>query len=123
MTAATINYQDLTEKIKSWGQELGFAEVGFSDIDLSTHEKALSKWLEKDYHGDMDYMKKHGLMRARANELVPDTIRVISARMDYLPNDAKFAQTLKDKNKAYISRYALGRDYHKLMRKRLKPTR
>ncbi|MCO4799412.1 MAG: tRNA epoxyqueuosine(34) reductase QueG [Colwelliaceae bacterium] len=120
MTAATINYQDLTEKIKSWGQELGFAEVGFSDIDLSTHEKALSKWLEKDYHGDMDYMKKHGLMRARANELVPDTIRVISARMDYLPNDAKFAQTLKDKNKAYISRYALGRDYHKLMRKRLK---
>lgn len=120
MTAATINYQDLTEKIKSWGQELGFAEVGFSDIDLSTHEKALSKWLEKDYHGEMDYMKKHGLMRARANELVPDTIRVISARMDYLPNDAKFAQILKNKNKAYISRYALGRDYHKLMRKRLK---
>ncbi|MEW6990669.1 tRNA epoxyqueuosine(34) reductase QueG [Colwelliaceae bacterium 6441] len=120
MTASTINYQYLTEKIKLWGEELGFSQVGFSDIDLSSHEKALTSWLEKNYHGDMDYMQKHGLMRARANELVPDTIRVISARMDYLPSEAKFAQTLKNKNKAYVSRYALGRDYHKLMRKRLK---
>jgi epoxyqueuosine reductase len=120
MTAATINYQELTQKIKLWGKELGFSEVGFSDIDLSSHEKALTNWLAKNYHGDMDYMAKHGLMRARADELVPNTISVISARMDYLPSDAKFAQTLKNKDKAYISRYALGRDYHKLMRKRLK---
>lgn len=120
MTAATINYQELTQKIKLWGKELGFSQVGFSDIDLSSHEKALTTWLAKNYHGDMDYMAKHGLMRARADELVPNTIRVISARMDYLPSDAKFAQILKNKSKAYISRYALGRDYHKLMRKRLK---
>jgi epoxyqueuosine reductase len=120
MTASTINYQELTQKIKFWGQELGFSQVGFSDIDLSSHEKALTTWLEKNYHGDMDYMEKHGLMRARANELVPGTIGVISVRMDYLPSEAKFAQTLKNSNKAYISRYALGRDYHKLMRKRLK---
>ncbi len=120
MTASTINYQELAEKIKSWGQELGFSQVGFSDVDLTDHEKALSRWLANNYHGEMDYMEKHGLMRARANELVPDTVRVISARMDYLPSNAKFAQTLKNKDKAYISRYALGRDYHKLMRKRLK---
>jgi len=120
MTSSTINYLELAEKIKSWGQELGFAEIGFSDIDLTEHEQALSNWLANNYHGEMDYMAKHGLMRARANELVPDTVRVISARLDYLPVNAKFAQTLKNKNKAYVSRYALGRDYHKLMRKRLK---
>ena len=100
MTASTINYQELTQKIKFWGQELGFSQVGFSDIDLSSHEKALTTWLEKNYHGDMDYMEKHGLMRARANELVPGTIGVISVRMDYLPSEAKFAQTLKNSNKA-----------------------
>ncbi len=120
MTASAINYLELAEKIKSWGQELGFSQVGFSDIDLTKHEQALESWLANQYHGDMDYMAKHGLMRARADELVPETIRVISVRMDYLPQDARFAQTLKDKDKAYISRYALGRDYHKLMRKRLK---
>jgi epoxyqueuosine reductase len=120
MNIDTINYQEIAEQIKLWGKELGFSQIGFSDIDLSIHEAALSKWLSNNYHGDMDYMEKHGLMRARADELVPNTIRVISARMDYLPTDAKFAQTLKNKNKAYISRYALGRDYHKLMRKRLK---
>lgn len=120
MTSSSINYLELAEKIKSWGQELGFSQIGFSDIDLTEHEQALQNWLDNKYHGDMDYMEKHGLMRARAHELVPNTLTVISARMDYLPNDAKFAQTLKNKNKAYVSRYALGRDYHKLMRKRLK---
>lgn len=120
MTESSINYQELAEKIKLWGQELGFSQIGFSDIDLSSHEQALSSWLENNFHGNMDYMERHGLMRARANELVPDTIRVISARLDYLPTNAQFAKTLKNKNKAYISRYALGRDYHKLMRKRLK---
>jgi len=119
-THTTINYQELAEKIKLWGQELGFDQVGICDVDLSKHEQALTSWLDNDYHGSMDYMAKHGLMRARANELVEGSVRVISARMDYLPTDARFAQTLKNKNKAYISRYALGRDYHKLMRKRLK---
>jgi len=120
MTSTQINYQELAEKIKLWGQELGFSQVGFSDIDLSSHEQALTQWLENNYHGEMDYMEKHGLMRARAHELVEGTTRIISVRMDYLPTDAKFARTLKKKDHAYISRYALGRDYHKLIRKRLK---
>ncbi len=120
MTTSPINYQELAEKIKSWGQELGFSQVGFSDVDLTNHEPALKQWLDNNYHGDMDYMERHGLMRARADELVPNTVRVISARMDYLPSNAQFAQILKNKHKAYVSRYALGRDYHKLMRKRLK---
>lgn len=120
MTITTINYQDLTEKIKVWGQELGFSQVGISDVDLSAHEAALTRWLANNYHGDMEYMARHGLMRARAKELVEGTLNVISVRMDYLPTDAKFARILKNKDHAYISRYALGRDYHKLMRKRLK---
>ena len=114
-----INYQELLEKIKFWGKELGFSDVGISDIDLSAHESVLERWLANNYHGNMDYMARHGLMRARPAELVPGTIRVISVRLDYLPHNAQFASILKDKNKAYISRYALGRDYHKLMRKRL----
>ncbi|REL28535.1 tRNA epoxyqueuosine(34) reductase QueG [Thalassotalea euphylliae] len=118
MTAA-INYQDLAEKIKLWGQSLGFAQLGIADIDLSEHEPRLQAWLDNQYHGEMDYMARHGMMRARPNELEPGTVRVISARMNYLPPNAKFAATLKDKELGYVSRYALGRDYHKLMRKRL----
>ncbi len=120
MTTSQIDYHSLAEKIQLWGQALGFSQVGFSDIDLSNHEKALTDWLENNYHGEMDYMEKHGLMRARAQELVEGTTRVISVRMDYLPPEAKFARILKKKDHAYISRYALGRDYHKLIRKRLK---
>ena len=118
MTAA-INYQDLAEKIKLWGQSLGFAQLGITDIDLSEHEPRLQAWLDNQYHGEMDYMARHGMMRARPSELEPGTVRVISARMNYLPPNAKFATTLKDKELGYVSRYALGRDYHKLMRKRL----
>ena len=120
MTTPAINYQELTEKIKLWGQELGFSQVGICDVDLSAHEAALTRWLENNYHGNMDYMARHGLMRARAKELVEGTLNVISVRMDYLPTEAKFARILKNRDHAYISRYALGRDYHKLMRKRLK---
>jgi epoxyqueuosine reductase len=116
---STINYPDLVEKIKFWGKELGFSQLGITDIDLSTHEQALEKWLAKGYHGNMDYMARHGLMRARPAELEPGTVRVISVRLDYLPTDAKCARILNAKDHAYISRYALGRDYHKLMRKRL----
>jgi len=107
------------EKIKCWGKELGFSQLGITDIDLSKHEKALEKWLANNYHGNMDYMARHGLMRARPAELELGTVRAISVRLDYLPTQAKCAQILKSKNYAYISRYALGRDYHKLMRKRL----
>ena len=115
----TINYSQLAEKIHSWGKELGFSQLGITDIDLSKHEQGLEEWLANGYHGNMDYMARHGLMRARPAELVPGTVRVISVRLDYLPTDAKCAHILKAKDHAYISRYALGRDYHKLMRKRL----
>jgi len=114
-----INYPALVEKIKCWGEELGFSQLGITDIDLSKHEQALEKWLANNYHGNMDYMARHGLMRARPAELEPGTVRAISVRLDYLPTEAKCARILTAKNHAYISRYALGRDYHKLMRKRL----
>ncbi|GAA5143522.1 tRNA epoxyqueuosine(34) reductase QueG [Thalassotalea piscium] len=120
MTSPTINYLALAEQIKSWGQSLGFNKVGITNVNLSDHEDNLAKWLANNYHGDMHYMESHGLMRARPAELAPGALRVISVRLDYLPTDAKFAQTLQNKDKAYVSRYALGRDYHKLMRKRLK---
>ena len=116
---STINYPELVEKIKCWAKELGFSQVGISDIDLSKHEQALEQWLANNYHGSMDYMARHGLMRARPAELELGTVRAISVRLDYLPTQAKCAKILKSKNNAYISRYALGRDYHKLMRKRL----
>jgi epoxyqueuosine reductase len=119
VNSPTINYPALVEKIKCWGKELGFSQLGITDIDLSKHEQALEQWLANNYHGNMDYMARHGLMRARPDELEPGTIRVISVRLDYLPTNAKCAHVLKSKDHAYISRYALGRDYHKLMRKRL----
>ena len=110
----------LANNIKIWGKSLGFQEVGITDIDLKDQEANLQKWLDNDYHGEMDYMAKHGMKRARPEELLPGTVRVISARMDYLPDDAQFASNLEDKDLAYISRYALGRDYHKVLRKKLK---
>ena len=110
----------LAENIKAWGKVLGFQQVGICDVDLQQHESHLQSWLEKGYAGEMNYMLEHGMKRARPAELMPGTMRVISVRMDYLPPNAKFAHTLKNKQQAYISRYALGRDYHKLLRARLK---
>jgi len=114
------NYEQLAQQIKLWGQQLGFSEVGITDIDLTKHEAQLQRWLDAGYHGSMDYMAAHGMQRARPSELVPGTQRVISVKMNYLPPDSGFAKNLKNNEKAYISRYALGRDYHKLMRNRLK---
>lgn len=111
---------ELALKIKTWGQELGFAQVGICDTDLTDEEPKLQQWLDKGYHGEMSYMANHGMMRARPQELHPGTLRVISARMNYLPPQAGFAVNLNDPNLGYISRYAGGRDYHKLMRNRLK---
>ncbi|MGI3004200.1 tRNA epoxyqueuosine(34) reductase QueG [Shewanella algae] len=110
----------LARDIKVWGKELGFAQVGITDTDLRREEARLQDWLDKGYHGEMGYMASHGMMRARPAELHPGTLRVISVRMDYLPPEAGFAFNLKDPNLGYISRYAGGRDYHKLMRNRLK---
>ncbi len=117
---SSTHYQQLSEKIKLWGKELGFDQVGITDVDLSEHEDYLQRWLAAGYHGEMDYMAAHGMKRARPAELLPGTIRVISVRMDYLPANARFAKSLQDKQSGYISRYALGRDYHKVIRNRLK---
>ncbi len=120
MSFAQYDLHQLAQNIKAWGEALGFQQVGIADIDLSAHEEKLQTWLDNGYHGQMNFMAEHGMKRARPDELLPGTLRVISVRMDYLPPDAKFAQTLKNKDAAYISRYALGRDYHKLLRNRLK---
>ncbi|GIU41354.1 epoxyqueuosine reductase [Shewanella sairae] len=111
---------ELAVNIKIWGKELGFAQIGICDTDLTAEEPKLQAWLDKGYHGEMGYMANHGMMRARPHELHPGTKRVISARMNYLPPEAGFAFNLKDPNLGYISRYAGGRDYHKMIRNRLK---
>jgi epoxyqueuosine reductase len=110
----------LAQRIVAWGRELGFAEVGISDTDLSADEGRLLDWLAAGRHGDMDYMARHGVTRARPAALVPGTVRVISARMHYWPAQARDARAvLGDASRAYVSRYALGRDYHKVLRARL----
>ncbi|WP_017443729.1 tRNA epoxyqueuosine(34) reductase QueG [Gayadomonas joobiniege] len=112
--------EKLAKQIKQWALSLGFQQVGISDLDLTEHEAALQNWLDKGYHGEMDYMARHGTLRTRPAELHPGSVRCISVRMDYLPPKAGFAKTLKNPHKAYISRYALGRDYHKTLRNKLK---
>ena len=111
---------ELARQIKTWGQELGFQQLGFSDIELGKHETRLNDWLDKGFHGAMDYMQRHGTLRSRPQELHPGTVRVISARMDYLPEAAGDVEALlQEPDKGVVSRYALGRDYHKMMRQRL----
>ncbi len=110
----------LAERIKHWGHGLGFQQVGITDTDLSQAETHLDNWLGKNFHGTMGYMQYHGLKRSRPALLHPGTHRVISVRMDYLPESGKAMNNcLENPISAYISRYALGRDYHKLMRNRL----
>ena len=109
----------LADLIKTWGRELGFQQVGITDTELSVHEAHLETWLEKGYHGEMGFMAKHGTKRTRPEELEPGTQRIISVRMDYLPAEVESAKVLGQPSRAYVSRYALGRDYHKLIRKRL----
>ena len=110
----------LTRDIRRWAQELGFQQTGISDINLDNDEARLMDWLAKGYHGEMHYMAEHGVKRSRPDMLLPGTMRVISVRMDYRPDSLADEQAVLDNPaQAYISRYALGRDYHKLMRKRL----
>jgi len=114
------NNVELALKIKQWGQELGFQQVGITDTNLQTAEKHLHNWVEKGFHGKMDYMHKHGLKRSRPELLVEETTSIISVRMDYLPETAEqMQQTLDNPIAGFISRYALGRDYHKIMRNKL----
>lgn len=117
---ANINCGQLAQEIKRWGQELGFQKIGISDIQLDEAETHLLNWLNQGFHGEMDYMARHGQKRSRPAQLEPGTLRIISGRMDYLPQAHDTMQTnLDDPARAFISRYALGRDYHKLLRKRL----
>ncbi|UTF61623.1 tRNA epoxyqueuosine(34) reductase QueG [Gilvimarinus sp. DA14] len=116
---SSFDFHQLARDIKRWGRELGFQQVGITDVELSEQEQKLKQWLAKGYHGEMLWLGEHGNKRSRPTELVPGTARVISVRMDYLPGDTAQIKVLKDADKAYVSRYALGRDYHKLIRKRL----
>ena len=114
------NLKQLVEQIRNWGAELGFTYTAVSDIDLRDTEAQLNIWLDKKFHGEMSYMANHGTKRTRPEELVPGTIRVITVRMDYLNQPMhKAREVLQNPDKAYISRYALGRDYHKVLRNRL----
>jgi epoxyqueuosine reductase len=110
----------LAGRIKRWGAELGFQQLGITDTRLDAHEGHLERWLADRFHGSMAYMERHGRKRSRPAELVPGTVRVISARMDYLSEAARPAEELlAEPDKALVSRYALGRDYHKVLRRRL----
>lgn len=110
---------ELKEKIRAWGAELGFAAIGFTDAENLAAETGLNAWLAAGCHGEMDYMAAHGGKRSRPAELVPGTRSVITARLNYRPANADFSGALADPARAAISSYALGRDYHKLLRTRL----
>lgn len=112
-------------KLQAWARELGFSQIGVAGVDLAASEPGLAAWLDNGWHGTMAYMAAHGLKRARPAELVPGTLRVVSARMDYLPRatpagwQAVEFERLASPGQATVSIYARGRDYHKVMRSRL----
>ncbi len=110
----------LATRIEGWARELGLGAIGVSDLDLGDAPARLADWIAAGRHGTMDYMVRHAGLRAAPADLVPGTIRVISARLDYWPGEARDASAvLADAGRAYVSRYALGRDYHKVLRGKL----
>jgi epoxyqueuosine reductase len=113
------SYTQLAQDIKDWGKEAGFQQVGITDVDLSAYKSHFEQWLAKGFHGEMDYMQRHAELRANPALLQEQALRCISFRLDYYQTDTQMLEVLDNPNKAYISRYALGRDYHKLIRKRL----
>ena len=116
----TRDWAALARDIVAWGHAIGFDAIGVVGVDLAPEEVRLMNWLAEGRHGEMDYMARHGVARARPADLVPGTVRVITARMDYWPGAAHDAgDVLANPRKAYVARYALGRDYHKVMRGRL----
>ncbi|MFK5984767.1 MAG: tRNA epoxyqueuosine(34) reductase QueG [Pseudomonadota bacterium] len=117
----TSSFSKLAEQIKQWANEFGFQQAAITDTNLHLAEKKFQIWLDNNMHGDMEYMSRHGLKRTRPELLEPGTARIISLRMNYYPEDFSHAeQVLSQADTGYISRYALGRDYHKLIRQRLK---
>src|SRR3990167_2489897 len=116
----SIDFTVLLGNIKQWAKTLGFEQLGVSDIDVTQADDHLQVWLKKKFHGCMTYLENHRELRRHPDLLVPGTLRVIMLRMNYLPPNTKMQEILANKKKAYISRYALGRDYHKLIRKKLR---
>ena len=114
-----IEIKLIAADIKKWGVELGFQQVSFTDIDLSKYEHHLEDWIDRNYHGAMTYMAENHDKRCHPEQLVPGTIRVVCARMDYALDSKDSLDSMENTGKAYVSRYARGRDYHKLIRKRL----
>jgi epoxyqueuosine reductase len=112
-----MDHAALAQRLKAWGAELGFQKIGIAEPDLSAAEPRLLEWLSKGWHGEMEYMARHGALRARPGELRPGTLRVISCRMNYAADVAEGISA--DGDRAYIARYARGRDYHKVLRDRL----
>jgi epoxyqueuosine reductase len=117
----SINYGTLAASIKQWARDLGFDQAGISDTELGDSESRLMQWLEDGHHGEMSYMAGHGRKRSRPESLVPGTLRVICVRMNYWPDESALAPetVLRHSGIGYVARYALGRDYHKVLRKRL----
>jgi epoxyqueuosine reductase len=116
----TVGEESIEGCVKRWGRELGFSAIAIAGTELAEEEVRLMEWLARGWHGEMDYMARHGARRARPAELVPGTVSVITARLDYLPGDARDAwDVLEDPERAFVSRYALGRDYHKVLRAKL----
>jgi epoxyqueuosine reductase len=109
----------LRNDIQSWAEDLGFQQLGVTDVDLSAHEPHVRAWLANGFQGSMGYLERNLEKRLHPEQLETDTCRVIAARMDYLPEDTRPIQVLRDKDRGYVSRYALGRDYHKVVRGRL----
>ncbi|OGA18855.1 MAG: tRNA epoxyqueuosine(34) reductase QueG [Betaproteobacteria bacterium RIFCSPLOWO2_02_FULL_66_14] len=114
-----MDAKELARDIRRWGGELGFQAVGIADADLAAAGTRLAAWLEKGWHGEMDYMARHAALRAQPQALVPETLRVVSCRMNYSATLEDEARALADGERAYLARYARGRDYHKVLRARL----
>jgi epoxyqueuosine reductase len=115
-----MDFQQLAARIRIWGGEFGFQQIGIAGTALTAAESRLDEWVSRGFHGELGYMTRHGRRRSRPADLIPGTARIISARMDYLPAAAApAAAVLADGERAFIARYALGRDYHKLLRRRL----
>ena len=118
---APADLATLRTQLQAVAQDLGFDALGVAELDLAQDEQHLLRWLDDGFHGDMQYMARHGLMRSRPATLAPGSVRAICVRMNYFPEDAADAETvLADPQRAYVSRYALGRDYHKVLRRQLK---
>ncbi len=117
--ASSADWDGLAGRIKTWGAECGFDAVGITGVEHTDAEQRLIDWLARGWHGEMDYMARHGLIRARPAALLPGTTSVICVRLNYWPRAAGAAANLADGERAYLSRYALGRDYHKTLRQRL----